>query len=563
MNLLSHRQGGARARTLIVGALALFVWGAALVRASQVFAPDSIYVQPFNSDSALPVLMANDPTLDVFRTYIYGQDQIGAWSFLICQLIHGATGYVWTDRSVFRLQVFGLFLSVPLVAGLCRRASLAAGALLLAVICLHPTVSHYVFVLNQRYAWQLTALFFAWWSLRRLCARRFELPGRARTPRILWHLLAFFSSLLAVWTSPLSAPMLATFLALEVARARIIARDAASAARFSAARILSCALPLIIAILVEQLLKANYHRHALKHFGTDFRTPTQVDWGYLATNLRAQLANFTHASLWWLTLPALALAPFAAVWLLRGIIRRDDDDRAHAASRFPSEGARLDLCVLLVGSLAVASINFASAVVFQWIRLNLYGGRYLALTHLFGTFAGALALLLLLMLPPKVYAARRTVFAAVMLAIVLMLALKFPPVRKNPEYETLRRVAAGLAEKNPRAVLLGGYWDTYVFAALRPADAFTPVPAEDQLLRTPWTPRVMREADEVVVVHHVFPDTGEFETPPPYNTFGDGREPPPVIRQYGATLRLETPRWYEHDGYVFSLYRNVTDRTAR
>jgi hypothetical protein len=63
-------------------------------------------------------------------------------------------------------------------------------------------------------------------------------------------------------------------------------------------------------------------------------------------------------------------------------------------------------------------------------------------------------------------------------------------------------------------------------------------------------------------VHHYFPYSGGMEVPAPYTTFGDGHDPPPVIRQYGATLRLETPRWYEHDGFVFTLYRNVTDASA-
>jgi hypothetical protein len=555
MNLLSHRS--LDARTLLVAALALAVWGAALWRASQVFAPDSSYVQSFNSDSALPVLMANDPTLDIFRTYIYGQDQIGAYPFIFCQLIRHTTGYVWTAASVYRLQLFWLFLSVPLVAALGARARLVAPVLFLCVLCLHPAASRYVFVLNQRYAWQITALCFGWWSFRQLCARLFGAGESARTPVVLWHVSAFVFSFFAVWSSPLSAPMLLVFLALEVWRARLHTLGEPDAPRLHATRLLTCALPLVIAVVAEQLLKANYHRHALKHFGTDFRTPTQVDWGYLSTNLRAQLSNLAHAPLWWLILPALVVTPFIIFQFWRQLARRD---KARDASSFRLEGTRLDLCVLLLGSLAVASINFASAFVFLWIRLNLYGARYLALTHLFGAFAGALALLLLFMLPSKVYAARCTIFPAVALALALLLALKFPPVRKDPDDETLRGVAAGLAARNPRAVLLGGYWDTYVFAALRPQDSFTPVPAEDQLVRTPWTPRVLRESSEVVVVHHVFTDSGKPETPPPYNGFGDGTDPPPVIKQHGVTLQLETPHWYEQGGYVFSLYRNATNR---
>jgi hypothetical protein len=586
MSSLSQRPGGTRARTLAIAALALVAWVAIAVRAAQVFAPDSVYVQPFNSDSALPVLMANDPVIDVFRTYNYGQDQIGAYPFIFCQLVRRATHFVWTDTSVYRLQVFWLFLAVPLVAALSTRTRFVAPALFLAVVCLHPTVSHYVFVLNQRYAWQITPLLFGWWSLRRLCARPSAQDERTRTTHALWYVSAFFFSFLAVWVSPLSAPMLLAFLALEVARARLLATDETRAFALSqasarapqprAARLLACALPLLASVVAVELLKANYHRHALKHFGTDFRTPTQIDWGYLSTNLRAQLANFTDAPAWWLIIPALIFAPLVVAELLRRPARRDTRAASRFSlashfpftshfsltSRFPLEGARLDASVLLLGSLAVALVNFAGACAFLWIRMNFYGGRYLALTHLFGAFAGLLALFLLATLPAQIYDARRMVFPTLALAIALAIALKFPPALKNSEYAMLKEVAAGLAERNPRAVLLGGYWDTYVFAALRPTDSLTPVPAEDQLLRTPWTPRALLDSREVVVVHHPFAYSGGIETPQPYETFGDGQNPPSVITQHGATLQLETPRWYEHGGYVFSLYRNTTDRAA-
>lgn len=573
MRFLSQRPaGGARVRTLAVAALALLAWVGVGARAAQVFAPDSVYVQPFNSDSALPILMANDPIIDPFRTYIYGQDQIGAYPFIFCQIIRRATGFVWTDESVYLLQVAWLFLALLAVAALGARTSFVAPALFLSVLCLHPTVSHYVFVLNQRYAWQLTPLLFAWWSLRRLCAPLCA-TSAARKATLFRSLSSFVFSLLAIWSSPLSAPMLLVFLALEVARARIVATDTSPAsstdeahtpaharelATFTLARLLACALPLAAAFVAEQLLKANYHRHALKHFGTDFHTPTQIDWGHLAGNLRAQLANLTAAPLCWLIIPALV----AALFIITLLIRRLVNSHARDSSNFSLEGARLEAAVLMLGSLSVALINFASAVVFLWIRLNSYGGRYLALTHLFGAFAGLLALFLLLTTPARIYAARRVVFPTLAVACALVLALKFPPRVKNPEYENLREAAAGLARKNPRAVLLGGYWETYVLAALRPADSITPVPAEDQLVRTPWTPRILRDSMEVVVVHHYFPYSGGVEVPAPYTTFGDGHDPPPVIRQYGATLQLETARWYEHDGFVFTLYRNVTDASA-
>ncbi|HEX8162702.1 MAG TPA: hypothetical protein VF538_12595 [Pyrinomonadaceae bacterium] len=552
----------AGARRVLVFALALLAWCALYARAAQVFAPDGFYVQPFNSDSALPVLMANDPVVDPFRLYVYGQDQIGAWHTLPLQLIHRATGFAWTDRGVFRVQLFWLLLSLAAIALLAPRAAALAASLFAAVLCLHPTVSHYLFVLNQRYAWHTTALLLAWWSLRRLSARQLgaetTASGPAR-PAFAPFAASFFFCLLATWNSALSVPMLLALLALEAARARLLSREAPRATRLVPSRLLACALPLVAAFAAERLLKAVYHRHALKHFGQDFATPTAVDWGHLFANFKAQAHNLVAAPAWWLTLLAVLAAALLCYRLLRCFAR----DPRGFGSDFCRGGARLDLSVLVVGCAAVAAVNFAGSFLFLWMRLNAYGPRYLAETHLFGAFAGLVALCLFVTSSAQVRAARRAVFPALAFACLLTLALKFPPARKNPEYGILQAVAAGLAARAPRAVLLGGYWDTYVFAALRPDALVTPVPAEDQLLRTPWTPQLVREAREVLIVHHARQPSPEAEALPPYDTFGDGQDPPPVVRQYGATLRLAAPRWYESGGYVFTLYRNESLDGAR
>ncbi|HEY1403771.1 MAG TPA: hypothetical protein VGB05_06565, partial [Pyrinomonadaceae bacterium] len=167
-------------RRIFLEGVAVAVWLIVLARALQVFGTDSAYVQFFNSDSALPVLMANDPVINPFRTYIYGQDQFGAWPYLAAQLFRRATGFVWTDRAVFVWQTCWLFLSVPLVRALTRTHRAFAPLIFLIVLCLHHAASSYIFVINQRYAWQITTLFFSWLSLRRVCEGLFRPAERRR-----------------------------------------------------------------------------------------------------------------------------------------------------------------------------------------------------------------------------------------------------------------------------------------------------------------------------------------------------------------------------------------------
>ena len=590
---------------MVLALVALLAWGALLARAVVVFAPDGVHVQSFNSDSALPVLMANDPVIDPFRFYIYGQDQVGAWPFIALQLISRATGRVWTDWDVHVFQTVWLFLSAFALAALARAGRLIVPALFVATLCLHPTVARYLFVINQRNAWQVTALFFAWWSLRRACAHRFGIGPKeegsgltrrsTQTRAALWSVSAFVFSLLAAWTSPLSGPPLLAIFALELLRALALARGnfpvtnpdgvRPSATRQTISNALKSAAPLLAALACEQLLKANYRRHVLKHYGRDFSTPVELDWGHMAANLRAQLELFLTYPQWPLTAVAAVAAPFLFYQLFRRVIRRPGDvavpDYEGAADgeggaalagvglvhgekgSLARPGLRLDLSALALGCLSVAFVNLASTVVFSWTRLNVYGPRYLALTHLFGTLAGLFTLLLLLILTARIYDARRRLPPALSAATLLLTALLFPPARIDPEYARLKEVARELTGRAPRAVLLGGYWDTYVFPALHPRDAVIPVPAENQLQRTPWTPQIMRESDRVLVVHHVFPARPEVETPGPYTDFGVGSAPPAVIRQHGATLHLHTPRFFELHGYVFSLYRNDSRAAVR
>jgi hypothetical protein len=554
MRIISQPEG--KAKALASGVLVLLVWGFFLVRAISVFVPDSVYVQSFNSDSALPVLMSNDERIDVFRTYIYGQDQVGAWPSLICQLLKRATGHRWTPLQIHIMQATWLFLSFFLIVALTRSYFYLTGALFLLTLCLQPTVSHYFFVLNQRFAWQTTALFLGWWSLRRTCEYGFGVAPSSRGKRGLWYLLSFAFTFLAAWTSPSSVPILCVFFALECVRARILSlrkrQDVTS--RLTLANFAG-ALPLVAGFAAQQLLRANYHRFALKHFGQDYRTPVEFDWGYLRINLEHQLHNLGDFSWHALILLGVLAAPFVAFQLLRRLRRNAQEvERLDAAG---ATGGRLDLSVLLLGSCAVAVINFITSFAFSWMRLNAYGPRYLALTYMFGTFAGLLTLVWLVGISKKIYAARRFVFPLLTIACLVLLALKFPPVEKEPTYQQMSDMAEDLSKKAPHGTpLLGGYWDTYALAALQTNPTIIPVPAEDQLVRTPWTPHMLRQAGEVLVVHHVFSSPGGAERVSAYTTFGDGQNPPAVIRQHGATLLLHTPRWYERNGYIFSLYKN-------
>ncbi len=71
----------------------------------------------------------------------------------------------------------------------------------------------------------------------------------------------------------------------------------------------------------------------------------------------------------------------------------------------------------------------------------------------------------------------------------------------------------------------------------------TPVPFEGQGYRTPWTPERIKLVDQVVVEYR-------------HSKPGGSDVPPEHLQQYGNSLKLIEPSWYENDDYAFALYLN-------
>ena len=86
-------------------------WLYFLMRAIATFGPTSdINNIDFNSDSAIPVLMANDQRpITIFNFYYYCADRWGGWPFLPMQIAERMAGYHWTADSIFAVQAVWLF----------------------------------------------------------------------------------------------------------------------------------------------------------------------------------------------------------------------------------------------------------------------------------------------------------------------------------------------------------------------------------------------------------------------------------------------------------------------
>ncbi len=474
-------------------------------------APGSGAAPPFGSDAAVPVLMCNDPRFDLFHLYYYGQDRFGAWPFWAASAAGKLLGFAWTPAALHVWLTLWLLAGVVPAVRLGGKRPVLGGLGWLAIVGFPGAVRYQLSDLAQPYAWQLPALVWAWWGLRRWAET--PRPGRAAA--------AFVPALLAVWTSTLSLPLLVALAVLEAFR-----HEARPGWR-GAGRAL---LPVLAAGTTELAMRIAYHRAGRRLYGDPFVTRIHLDWGHLEGNFVAVGRRLLAPDGWpWLS---LAIA-FAAVAIAAWRSSRED-------------GERRDLSALTLGMALLSLLPIPVLVAVNHVRVNFFYDRYFTPTLGFArgaAWAGA-ALAAALVFRSERWRRRVEAVAVAMLAAALVAGL--PRRSPDPDYARRSETARALLAKAPGSPLLDGYWGSYVLAALAPPRALVPIVTEGEQNRTPFDLPALRSARTVVV--------------------GSGGKlaailkprPPTWLWQYGVVLRLVEPELYASGPDTFALYRNAT-----
>jgi hypothetical protein len=519
--------------------ITVLVWSVFLILSIRVFRPDSIYVV-FDSDGAIPVLMANeDRPVTVFDTYYWGVDRWGGWPLIIARVVHQASDFQWTDYSLHVVQATWVFLGLLVLVWINRRAALVVLLSGLIPLCLEPTVRWQLFTLSQVYAWQLTALFLAWFCLRRLLAAELlPVSNWVLLERAAWCVSFYFAALLAIWSSEASAPFLGFLLLLEAARSYFLQRDE-TANKWKWTRYVTALLILGAATVSHMLMKANYHRHGLKHWGGDFRASTWLDVGYLWENVHGTWRNL-------LEFDFVPLVFISGVFLLVMTVVL-----AYAAlTKKPLVRGRLmhialdDDVTMTIGLAGIGLINLVLMTMLSHVRLGGYNDRYLNPTFFLGSIAGLMTIYVVLRLVAHRLKLTRYVIPIAAAGAFVFLVARFPHVQLSDRYKKDKATALILAQKAPGGVVMGGYWETYIFASLQqPTNRMTPLPLEGLHVRIPWTPPMLRNAREVVIEYRL-------------NEVMNRSALPAELVEYGNVLKLKDPQLYQNDTYSFALYIN-------
>ena len=512
------------------------VWLFFLMWALRVFGPDSIYTN-FTADCAIPILMANDERpVTVFDTYYYAADRYGGWPFLIAKVLHQNAGIQWNDQIFHYTKTVWLFLGLLILAALNARAAAAVLVSALIALCLEPTSVRLMFDVGQLPAWQLPPLLFAWFSLRRLLAQRLRADEATavRVQGILWSASFYLSAFFAIWISVSSAPLLAVLVTLEALRSHFLFKTTITKRRIGLVVVL-----LLAATASEVLMKANYHRHSLKHFGNEFQTGIAFDFGYVYENLLANWQNVVQFKMFSLIVVALCFVVGMAGLLVYSRIFDKGRLFRRVISFFEDETV-----TMIVALTAMAAMNFLVLVSANHVRQSEYNVRFHALTYLFGSIGGLLTIYLAIRVLANRTAVAGYVLPLVLVCAFILLGVNFPRHSLSEAYKVDTQTALALSQKAPGSMLMGGYWETYLLAGLQPTNTMTPLPVEGVLNRTPWAVGMLSDSQEVVVE---------------YRSSGIVQKdslPPNELRQYGNVLKLQEARFYENGPYAFALYFN-------
>ena len=503
--------------------LLLGTWVVFLVLALRTFGPDSVYTN-YSSDSAIPVLMANDDRkISVFDTYYYAADRWGGWPMVIGKAVHLNTGFVWTDQRVHYTRTIWLFLGLLALAALNGRAAPAVIVSGLIVICLEHTSRRLAFDLSQLYSWQVPALFIAW-----VCARRVL----TQPSRIFWSVAFYCSALLAIWSSVASAPLLTVVITLEALRSHFLIPRTINKRRIAIAVVL-----LLAATASEYLMKLNYHRFSFKRFGHKYNTSMVLDFGYLHQNLLANWDNIVQYHFFPFIVVAICFFAGTVGLMLYALVTR----RRSLASRFFEDESATMIVVLT----AMAATNFALITSINHVRTSFYDVRFHTPTYLFAAISGLLVIYLVIRVLAERLDVTRYAIPIVVAGAFVILAINFPPRVLSEVYKLEHETALTLSQKAPRSVLMGRYWQTYLFAGLQPTNTMTPLPVEGELNRMPWTEDILDNSQQVVVEYRKS------------ELLDDELLPPREFRQYENLLRLKDAHFYENGPYAFALYINA------
>lgn len=513
-------------RRALIGTASALVF---FIGAYCLLGPDSVYLEPYNSDASFPVVMSNSTEFNPYWLYFLGQDRFGAWPFLAMRLVRFLCGIFWTPAGVSAGMIAVFSLSLLCLAFLFRRYYTVAILGFATVAILNDGLRHFLFDIAQPYAWQIPTVLVTWCMFRSFIDKARSTTAIRRT---LVSLLFLFA-LLSIWMSLASFPMILSIAVVEVLLSK---RNQQSSWRsYNLKGFVPPFVAIGLAACVEKVFRVLQGSYTQKQFpNIKIHTNLQLEFGRVFSNFHQLFRTLSKNG--WAGLYSVGFITFLILLTLQMRGRRfaasnDDDDDCR--------DFRVVTQLFLLGL-----VNFVLLALVSWVRLNGYSLRYMAPTILFWGAASyvSIAQLLALLLKGK----KRLVLGLLSIVALAILVANLPTRNVHGFLPKAIDAAKEMERIAPHAILTGGYWGTYVFTSLQQKAPLIPAPFEWETSRTPWT--------RGEYLPHQVPVLMSF-----YNTEGLGRpeSPPQYLGFFARLLKLENKGAVSAGSIAIAQYREV------
>jgi hypothetical protein len=517
---------------IILIAITFSLCGLLADRVARAYGSGMMYgIRLFSSDEAIPVLMSRATEWNVFQIYYWGQDRFGSWPFLVVRLVQSISGEYDSTRSFLQFwQCLWVISGTFAIGALAKQFRIGVMGLYLLVIFGFPYLTALLCDLALWAPWQISALFFAWWSIRLNIESE---QSRVRSFKIVaYPAILFFCASLAIWLSPVSGPLLFGLSGLEAVGGAI----SDIRPRFRAISRLWFRPGLVIAVIIL----GEFGTRKLYHHTYPFvsESPVEMDWANIASN--AQIVFSKVINIGYFQLPVL-WPLLLAIGMIGALCSLFSIGRDLVARQVSDDGLH-SMKLMILGSWLISTTPLILLSATTYVRLNVFSDRYFVITWLFGVFSGVVTLFcaIIFIVPQET---RRIASGLASVIVFAFILLRIPPASKSNEFVELESTSSRISGRMPRVPLLGSYWDTYVFAALQPErTAVEPVPFEGQPNRTRWLISGLKDSHNVLIAYATSED-----------------QPSPWVLQHGTLLELSSPNWDSGAGRTFSLYLNVRE----
>lgn len=413
-----------------------------------------------SSDGAIPIIMANAPGVTAYDLYYYGQNRFGAVFFLIMRAIGYCTGKTWGFESFFLVHAALLSLAICIfLLVFCRRSVFICIPLLIYALRTSPTLRDHILSPAHPYGWQL--------SLLLIFASTLKYFRDSRTRFVFLSCIACLSC----WISAASFPMLAT-LSTVVAFAMCQEKKVKTYCKFLAPCFIGFAFERCLNWIYVSFVERQYTRELAElMFSVTTNEKMSFHWKHLQKALRAFLfpiAGFDKYLIW------------AVIVLLVIFARRI----------FRNKSWREKPQIFWPIALAGAALANLSLVIFsEWVALNGHPLRYIT-TTVGLLVCGALVCLDVIKFPKFLL---RILNPAAAIFFMGFCYFNFSPSTGNLSELRLPIEKLRIAEQT---LLLGEYWNTYVFQAIEPQ--LLALPSEGQWIRNPDVLRQLPKQTEIL-----------------------------------------------------------------